>query len=77
MDGRTDGPTDGRTDGPTDRQLGFKSCSGQLKIDGLIVIKNFLNPKGHQNCVSGSKDMAILLKGLILPIGGASAVEGL
>ena len=41
------------------------------------MIKNFLNPEGHQNCISGSKVTAILQKGLILPIGGASAVEGL
>jgi hypothetical protein len=37
----------------------------------------FLNPEGHQNPISGSKVMAILLKGWILPIGGASAGEGL
>ena len=42
-----------------------------------MVIKNFLNPKGHQNPINGSIVTAILLKGLILPIGGASAVEGL
>ena len=41
------------------------------------MIKIFLNPKGHQNPISGSKDMAILLKGWILPIGGASPGEGL
>ena len=41
------------------------------------MIKNFLNLKGHQNRISGSKVTAILLKGLILPIGGVSAVEGL
>ena len=47
------------------------------KIDYVIVIKTFLNPEGHQNAISGSKVRAILLKGWILPIGGASAVEGL
>ena len=41
------------------------------------MIQTFLNPEGHQNCVTGSKVMAILLKVWILPIGGASAVEGL
>ena len=41
------------------------------------MIKNFLNPEGHQNPFSGSKVTAILLKGWILPIGGASAGEGL
>ena len=47
------------------------------KIDYVIVIKNFLSLEGHQNPTSGSKVRAILLKGLILPIGGASAEEGL
>ena len=42
-----------------------------------IVIKNFVNPKGHQNPISGLKVTAIILKGCILPIGGASAGEGL
>ena len=41
------------------------------------MIKNFLNPEGHQNPISGSKVMAILLEGWILPIGGASSGEGL
>ena len=41
------------------------------------MIKNFLNPEGHQNPISGSKVTAIILKGWILPIGGASAGEGL
>ena len=34
-----------------------------------MVLKNFINPKGHQNRIVGSKLMAILLKGWILPIG--------
>ena len=46
-------------------------------IDYVVVIKNFLNLEGHQNPISGSKVTAILLKGWILPIGGASAGEGL
>ena len=41
------------------------------------MIKTFLNPEGHQNPISGSKVTAFLLKGRILPIGGASAGEGL
>jgi hypothetical protein len=41
------------------------------------VIKTFLNPEGHQNPINGSKVTAILLMGWILPVGGASAVEGL
>ena len=33
------------------------------------MIKNFLNPQGHQNPISGSKVTTLLLKGWILPIG--------
>ena len=32
--------------------------------------EDFLNPEGHQNHIIGSKVTIILLKGLILPIGG-------
>ena len=47
--------------------------SGALyKIRYVIGIKNFLNPKEHQNCIRGSKVTAILLKGWILPIGGVA-----
>ena len=41
------------------------------------MIKTFLNPEGHQNAINGSKVTAILLKGWILPVVGALAVEGL
>ena len=41
-------------------------------IDYVIVIKNFLNPEGHQNPINGSKVTAIILKGWNLPISGAS-----
>ena len=41
------------------------------------MIKNFLNPEGHQNTINGSKVTAILLRGWILPIRGPSEVEGL
>ena len=51
--------------------------ASSYKIEYVIVIKTFLNPEGHQNRISGSKVTAILLKGRILPIGGASSVEGL
>ena len=43
------------------------------KIDYVIGIKNFLNPKGHQNLISGSKVTTILLKWWILPIGGVAS----
>ena len=36
-----------------------------------------LNLEGHPNRITGSKVTAIFLNGWILPIGGASAVEGL
>ena len=42
--------------------------SFSYKINHVIVIKNFLNPEGHKNPISGSKVPAILLKGWILPI---------
>ena len=51
--------------------------ASSYKIDYVIVIKNFLNPEGHQNRISGSKVTVILLKGWIWPIAGASAGEGL
>ena len=37
------------------------------------MIRNFLNPKGHENRNTGSKVKAILLIGLILPIGGVAS----
>ena len=42
------------------------------KIDNFTIFKEILNPKGHPNRIAGSKVMAILLNGWILPIGGAS-----
>ena len=39
------------------------------KIDYVKVIKNFLNPEGHQNSITGSEFMAILVKVYVLPIG--------
>ena len=54
-----------------------KDSSSSYKIDYFIVVKTILNPEGHQNRITGSKITAILLKGYILPFGGASAVEGL
>ena len=41
------------------------------------MINNFLNPEGHKNSISASKVTAILPKGWILPIGGASVGKGL
>ena len=54
-----------------------RDSTSRYKLDYVIMIKNFLNSEGHQNPFSGSEVTAILLKGWILPIGGASAGEGL
>ena len=47
--------------------------ASSYKIDYVIVIKIFLNPKGHQTPISGSKVTAIILKGWIWFIGKAPA----
>ena len=51
----------------------FWDRSSIYKIDYFIVNKNFLNPEGHRHPSSGSKVTAVLQKGWILPIGGASS----
>ena len=50
-----------------------RDSTSSSKIDYVIVIQNLLNPQGHQNSISGLKVKAILLKGWILPICGASS----
>ena len=50
-----------------------RDSSSRYKIEYVIVIKNFLNPEGHQNPISGSKVTVFLLKGLIWPIGGVAS----
>ena len=47
------------------------------KIDYVTIFLEILNLEGHQNRITGSRVTVILLNGWILPIGGASAVEGL
>ena len=54
-----------------------KDSSSSYKKDYVIVVKTFLNHEGHQIPISGSKVTVILLKGCILPFGGALAVKGL
>ena len=39
----------------------------------MLQVFGDLNPEGHKNRITGSKVMAILLNGWILPIGGASS----
>ena len=46
------------------------------KIEYAAIFFEILNLEGHTNRITGSKVTAILLKGWILPIGGASVVEG-
>ena len=43
----------------------------------LQLFLEILNLVGHLNRITGSRVTAILLNGWILPIGGASAIEGL
>ena len=50
-----------------------RDSTSSYKIDNVIVIKNFLNPKGHQNTIGGCKGTAILLKGWIWSIGGVAS----
>ena len=47
------------------------------KIQYVAIFSETPNLEGHRNCIAGSRVTAILLNGWILPIGGASAVEGL
>ena len=43
------------------------------KINYVTIFMEILNPKGYPNCSTGLKVTAILLNGLVLPIGGASS----
>ena len=47
------------------------------EINYLTIVSEILNLEGHPICITGSRVTAILLNGWILPISGASAVEGL
>ena len=47
------------------------------KIDYVTIFLKILNLEEHLNHITESRHRAILLNGWILPIGGASAVEGL
>ena len=37
-----------------------RDSSSSYKVEYFLVIKNFLNPEGHENPISGSKVTAIL-----------------
>ena len=47
------------------------------KIDYVVFCKEILILEGRLNRITGSRVTVILMNGLILPIGGASAMEGL
>ena len=47
------------------------------KIDYIAIFLKILNLEGNLNRKTGSRFTLILLNRLILPIGGASLVEGL
>ena len=47
------------------------------KIDYVTIFEEILNLEGHLNRITGLRVNAILLNVWLLPIGGASAVEGL
>ena len=47
------------------------------KIDYVAIFLKILNLEGHLNRITSSRVTAIMLNGWILPIGGASALEGL
>ena len=51
----------------------IRENSSSYKIDYFIVIQKCLNPERHHNPISGSKVTAIILKGLILLIGGVAS----
>ena len=47
------------------------------KIDYVAILYMIINLEGQLNCIIGSRVTAIFLNGWILPISGASEVEGL
>ena len=57
--------------------LTVEDCVFSHKIDNVTVFSNSLNHKGHQNRIHGSRVKGILLNAWILPLCGATAVEGL
>ena len=44
-----------------------------IKKDYVGKFEEIINLKGHQNCTTGSRAKAILLKGKLLPIGGVAS----
>ena len=46
------------------------------RIEYVEICYDILNLKGHHNRTTSSRVTAIFLNGLILPIGGGSAING-
>ena len=59
------------------RALLVEDGAFSLKIDYVTNFREIINFEKHRNCITGSGVRAILLNWWILPIGGASSVEGL
>ena len=57
--------------------LMFEDGAFSHKIDYITIFKENLNPERYPNRITSSQVTAILMNGLILPIGGASAGKGL
>ena len=50
-----------------------KNGASSHKTNYVEILSDILNPEWHQNRFIGSKVTVILLKGWILPIGGAAS----
>ena len=57
---------------PSQHALMVEDGAFSHKIDYFTIFQEIQNPKGHQNCIIGSKVRAILLKGWILTVGGVA-----
>ena len=53
-----------------------RDSSYSCKIDYVQMVFNSQNPKENLNFITGSKVMALLLNGLILPVGEVASVKG-
>ena len=59
------------------RALMFEDGAFSHKRDYINILKDILNLEGTPNPITTSRVIAIFLNGWILPLGGASSVEGL
>ena len=54
-----------------------RDISSIYKIEYFILVKNSLNPEGHQYCITGSKVILILLDGGYFPYWWSCIGKGL